>query len=543
MENDGQTWGLIASTLGPPTVPSQPTPGFPQNRQFRSSNANLSLSPTDATFKHVALGAAGGFIDVTADGATWADINLVAAVPGYLGFVTSVTWQDNKTLWITSVAQAPGAVRVIKASVANDSTAAWKTAVTYEVKQSGLPDLPVTRVVFDPRDASRNTLLAATHVGVYRTTDGGNNWAPFGNGLPNVRVNDIYMPPDGGTIRLATYGRGIWELSQMELVSTSLNDDGAKCDADGILDNGETGRLVFTLKNQGPNTINHVTMTVTADNPHVTFPDGNVASFPPLQKNDLTTGSIRVALDGAVGMESVKFTAAFQSSELSLPTPLTLHSYQRVNYDAVPRSSTVDTVELANSDWTVAGNPVVAPTNFSWQRHQLSPTQTVWFAPDNDGRFDGVHSGPDTQTLTSPVMHVGSDPLVITFTHRFSFESGGWDGGLLEITTDGGQTWTDVSTTPYNGTSNAATLSPRFAGRRAFVNRSTGWPNFITSTFNGGTAFAGKEVQIRFRVASDEAAGAPGWDIDNISISGLTDAPFTGAQAQATACTVVTAAN
>ena len=91
--------------------------------------------------------------------------------------------------------------------------------------QNGLPDLPVTRVYFDPRDAARNTIYAATHVGIYPTIDGGANWTPYGNGLPTVRVNDIYMPPDGGFMRIATYGRGIWELPQLELVSAELSDD------------------------------------------------------------------------------------------------------------------------------------------------------------------------------------------------------------------------------------------------------------------------------------------------------------------------------
>ena len=48
----------------------------------------------------------------------------------------------------------------------------WSTA-TYTVLQTGLPDLPVTRLYFDPRDASHNTIYAATHVGIYRTTNGG----------------------------------------------------------------------------------------------------------------------------------------------------------------------------------------------------------------------------------------------------------------------------------------------------------------------------------------------------------------------------------
>ena len=93
--------------------------------------------------------------------------------------------------------------------------------------QDGLPDLPVTRVYVDPRDPAGNTVYAATHVGVYRTVNGGENWESFSNGLPTVRVNDIYMPPDGGFMRIATYGRGIWELSQIELVDTTLADEGS----------------------------------------------------------------------------------------------------------------------------------------------------------------------------------------------------------------------------------------------------------------------------------------------------------------------------
>ena len=117
--------------------------------------------------------------------------------------------------------------------------------------QNGLPDLPITRVYFDPRDATRATIYAATHVGIYPTTDGGASWEPYGTGLPTVRVNDIYMPPDGGFMRIATYGRGIWELSQLEFVSAILSDDDRSCDRDGVLDNGETGSLTRHAEEPG----------------------------------------------------------------------------------------------------------------------------------------------------------------------------------------------------------------------------------------------------------------------------------------------------
>ncbi len=526
--NGGLTWTRIASATAPTS------PGLPVARRFRSSPYDLGVNPTD--INRIAVGAAGGFLDITTNGgASWTDVNLIALVPGYQGFVTNVTWQDNQNLWITSVAQAPGSVRVIKASIASPA-ANWATA-TFTPLQNGLPDLPITRVLFDPRDPSRATIYAATHVGIYRTTDGGANWAPYGNGLPTVRVNDVYMPPDGSFIRIATYGRGMWELSQVELVDAVLADDGSSCDHDGVLDNGETGDLTVTLKNQGPNNVNHITLTLTSSNPHVTFPQGNVVDFPPLQKYGESTGSIHVAVSGAVGLESTDFNIAIDAPELGLSSPLNVTSTHRVNYDESPATSATESVEAANHGWTISGDATTSPNVNAWQRRALSPTQHVFWGPDNNGQTDGEKADlPDEQALTSPTMHVGTGPLVITFRHRFSFEATGWDGGVVEISTNGGASWTDIGTGAYNGKTNGVTTAPIGVNHPAFVNRMVSWPNFAGVTLSLGTAYANQDVKIRFRIGADESAGAPGWDIDDINVSGITDTPFTSLVPEASAC-------
>ncbi len=74
-----------------------------------------------------------------------------------------------------------------------------------------------------------------------------------------------------------------------------------------MLDNGETGTLFLTFTNQGPNNLNQIELTVTSTNPHVTFPFGTTVKFPPLQKAGNSTGSIRVALNGAAGLEAADF--------------------------------------------------------------------------------------------------------------------------------------------------------------------------------------------------------------------------------------------
>ncbi|HYK00391.1 MAG TPA: hypothetical protein VE974_01455 [Thermoanaerobaculia bacterium] len=526
--NGGLSWILIGSAVG------VPSPGLPPARRFRSGVHNLGVSPLD--LNRIAVGAGGGFIDITTNGgATWTDIDLITAVPGYQGFVTNLSWQDNQNLWITSVAQATGAVRVIKATIATPSSS-WATA-TYQVKQNGLPDLPVTRVLFDPRDATRATIYAATHVGIYKTTNGGDDWEPYGNGLPTVRVNDIYMPPDGGFIRLATYGRGIWELAQLELVSASLSDDVSSCDSDSVIDNGETGNLTVTLKNQGPNNVNHVTLTLTSSNPNVTFPNGNVASFPPVQKGGESTGSIRVAVNGAAGLESADLKIAIDSPELGLPTPFNVVSTHRVNYDEQLQGSATESVEASNQGWTVAGDPTTVPNIAAWQRRAISPIRHHWYGPDNNGQADGQKpDAPDEQSLTSPLLNVGSGPLTISFQHRFSFEGGNWDGGVVELSTNGGASWVDIGTSAYNGATNAVTSAPIGASRPAFINRMTGWPNFAGVTLNLGTTYANQNVLIRFRIGADESTGSPGWDIDDIAITGITNTPFTALVGETTVC-------
>jgi hypothetical protein len=139
-----------------------------------------------------------------------------------------------------------------------------------------------------------------------------------------VRVNDIYMPPDGSFIRLATYGRGIWQLAQLELQGSVISDGVLSCDNDGVLDNSETGTLTITLRNQGPNNVNQGTLTFTSDNPHVTFPNGNRIPVPPVSKGAAASASIAVALAGAVGIENVTFTIAINAPELALSTPITV---------------------------------------------------------------------------------------------------------------------------------------------------------------------------------------------------------------------------
>jgi hypothetical protein len=155
-----------------------------------------------------------------------------------------------------------------------------------------------------------------------------------------------------------------------------------------------------------------------------------------------------------------------------------------------------------------------------WTRSEITAIDHRWLGPD-----PGVTSD---QSLISPALQVGSDPFSFSFTHRFGFEFTGttfFDGGVIEISTDGGTTWVDIgnfASPAYNGTLVATGTNP-LRGRRAYVANQTAQ---VPVTVSLGTTFAGQSVRIRLRTGSDLTGSGFGWEIDNLSFSGITNTPF-----------------
>ncbi|MBZ4420767.1 hypothetical protein [Myxococcus sp. RHSTA-1-4] len=83
---------------------------------------------------------------------------------------------------------------------------------TWQNISSNLPNVPVNVVRFDPSDDTNQTLFAGTDLGVYRSTNQGATWERYGVGLPLVRVTDMFVGRTGGLLRVATFGRGMWEI-------------------------------------------------------------------------------------------------------------------------------------------------------------------------------------------------------------------------------------------------------------------------------------------------------------------------------------------
>ena len=73
-----------------------------------------------------------------------------------------------------------------------------------------LPDIPVNAIVVDP--AVADTIYIATDVGVFRTINSGTTWEPFSAGLPKSAIFDMGLHEPTRLLRVATHGRGMWQL-------------------------------------------------------------------------------------------------------------------------------------------------------------------------------------------------------------------------------------------------------------------------------------------------------------------------------------------
>ncbi len=81
---------------------------------------------------------------------------------------------------------------------------------TYTDVTGDFPDEPINALLVDPGDT--NVLLAATDVGVLRSTDGGAHWLGFSDGLPLAAVVDVFRHPASGDLVAVTHGRSFYRF-------------------------------------------------------------------------------------------------------------------------------------------------------------------------------------------------------------------------------------------------------------------------------------------------------------------------------------------
>lgn len=130
--------------------------------------------------------------------------------------------------------------------------------------------------------------------------------------------------------------------------------------------------------------------------------------------------------------------------------------------------------------------------------------------------FFGLNAGSatDFNVATTTQIPMGAIAPTLYFWHNYNTEDG-WDGGVVEISTNNGSSWTDLganmTVNGYNGSMGTGSNNP-IGGRAAFTGNSNG---FIRTTVSLA-AYANQNALFRFRAGSDDNTAISGWYIDDI---------------------------
>jgi photosystem II stability/assembly factor-like uncharacterized protein len=134
------------------------------------------------------------------------------------------TYRENKYLKNSTIIVALGGFiadkdppRVWRGEISDDKIVKWKDISGNDnVNNTSLPNSPANAIAIDFNN--HDTIYLGTDIGVFRTTNGGESWKPFGIGLPKCAVLDmrlLYYKDDHNSMRLlrvVTHGRGMWEV-------------------------------------------------------------------------------------------------------------------------------------------------------------------------------------------------------------------------------------------------------------------------------------------------------------------------------------------
>ncbi len=136
----------------------------------------------------------------------------------------------------------------------------------------------------------------------------------------------------------------------------------------------------------------------------------------------------------------------------------------------------------------------------------------AWLVPD-----DATVTDSRLWTTTPITLDNNSE---LTFWHKYAFEgtSTGYDGAVLEISTDGGSSWIDlgprITSGGYNGTVSSAYNNP-LGGRNAWITDLVTWTKVTVDL----SSYGGQAVLLRWRLGCDSSTGDTGWFIDDVAIS------------------------
>ena len=354
------------------------------------------------------------------------------------------------------------------------------------------------------------------------------------------------VPPSRGAYPLSGVSESyLSQLSTYETENFVLTEDfdgldAGFCSRDGVLDVGETGTISFDVSNTGSEFLSMIRAQAVVTSGHdVTMENAGIVEFSNVDLFETVfSPEIELVLNAAGTADTLTMELQFleveTGDETVEPAPVELATV--VNYDFEPKPLVGDQVledmesrsffsafkerVLYQESILAEGTQVVDAENVAlFQSFTGEPLGTrIMLLLNNPYPTDVV-----TETIEFTVGE-GAD-FAISFWHYYWIEAD-WDGGVVEISVDGGD-WQDAAdvggqfSVGYPSTLldfNQSALS----GRPAYNGRLDA-DSFegVRETISFGASLNGSKVRFRFRIVSDQSVADYGWWIDNVSVSNI----------------------
>jgi bacillopeptidase F len=163
-----------------------------------------------------------------------------------------------------------------------------------------------------------------------------------------------------------------------------------------------------------------------------------------------------------------------------------------------PTSGTVvfsDDMEGDDHGWTHGGNGDPWQHGVPTSGPNAAHSGTKVWATNLTGNYP---NRANASLISSPINLAGLSSATLQFAHWYALEHN-YDFGTVEVSTDAGANWTTLAT--YNSPSQGEPV---------------GWE---TPTIDL-SAYAGRTIQLQFRLASDSSVAFAGWYIDDVRVMG-----------------------
>jgi hypothetical protein len=244
------------------------------------------------------------------------------------------------------------------------------------------------------------------------------------------------------------------------------------------------------------------------------------AAFGTLVVDEIVTGT-SFTPSAPLDSSSTYYWRVTASNACGIGDASAIHAFRTI---AAPGDCDIGTepVELFAEDFSAGMN------GFSTEGSTGASTWAISTRPGSPSGGNTVRAIDITtvsdQRLVSPPVELPADesPLTLQFWNDQTLERGGsgcFDGGVLEISSDGGATWDPMPDAAllvgsYDGPIDDGYSNP-LADMPAWCGDPREWQNYVVAL----DAWAGETVQFRWRLGTDSSQGRPdGWHLDDIKV-------------------------